>query len=104
MFIMHLLVPAELGPIVSGKGPELPPEIQQVLGRSHFGHGGRYAIACDPNLKMDGEVHRGTHAHPPSVSCRKCRESVAFQVIEKAWSAGQAPHDVAVSELPDGCC
>ena len=104
MFIMHLLIPCEAGPVVSGTGPDMPGEIvgREGIGRT-FGPGGTYVIACDPGLKMDGDVHRATHVHPPSVSCRKCRDTEIFKALLVAHKAGQLPNDEAVAELP-GCC
>lgn len=106
MFVMHLLVPSESGPIQSGTGPAMPSELvgKEGIGRT-FGGGGKYAIACNPALVMDGSVHRGTHVHTPSVSCKYCKQTAAFKAVDAAFQAKMLPQfDGAVDEIPAGCC
>lgn len=104
-FIMHLVVPQPDGPIVSGPGPVLHPDVAPGFNRPTFGIGGRYQLACDAKLVPDGVVHRMTDSHTPSVSCAKCKETDVFKKKHGAFVAAQnQTFDVAVSELPDGCC
>lgn len=107
-FIMHLSVVNPAGKNKSGTGPIMAPLVQDKMPLGNpegtFAAGRHFYIACDPNMVPDGEVHRHTHAHPPSVSCRKCKETEVFKVMLAAHNAGQAPHDEALAELPDGCC
>lgn len=108
MFIMHLSVVSPTGKNKSGTGPVMPPLVQEKMPLDNpagtFAPGRHYFIACDPDMVPDGSVHRHTHAHPPSVSCRKCKETEIYKSLAAAYAAGQSPHDEAVVELPDGCC
>lgn len=76
-FLLHLMVPNADGPTVSDGGPVVD---FGELGARRLGKGGRFAIACDPALVMDGEYHRGT-ATARAVDCDECKKTDAFKAV-----------------------
>ncbi len=104
-FRMHFLVPVPDGPIKSGTGPELPPEIQPLLGRT-LGPGLRYVVACDPAIKLT-EIDRGTHM-AFAVMCPRCKAAEVYKAADKRHPKDMTPaHDEAETEdnpMAPGCC
>ncbi len=97
-FVMHLIVPDPEGPIESGAGPALMPEVALGLGRGTFGIAQRVATACNlPKEKYDGIIHRGTGSHTPSVNCKFCKATDVFKKLHAAET--EPPHAAAVAEF-----
>lgn len=106
-FVMHLIIPAVDGPIVTGDGPALPAGIPSAAfqGRTTFSSAGTFTIACGlPKEKFDGSIHRATDSHTDSVNCKFCKSTDIYKKLHDAIKAGITPRHVAVSEYVDGCC
>ncbi len=116
-WVMHFVYPLPDGPLESGPGPALPAEIQPLLGQTHVGPGGRWAVACGlpvhgqpPKLRgkgdpgfLDGQIHRATAVSYAGVTCKGCLESEIFLALKEPHPNTVPALDKAVAELP-GCC
>lgn len=88
---IHLLVPAQNGPIQSGVGGNNP--LMPV------GTNARYVCACDPGITMN-VMDRGT-TEPWGVRCNACRETALFNAVNRPKPGMVGP----VGDLEaDGCC